>query len=274
MRKDIESLQALTQCCIDGIRGLSLIRPLIPGRDGRASMADVLEATRPTYFRHCAQMIVERGKDLDKLDWAVADDVWAAIDRAKRLDGPSIVDRFGIRAANVHEWANKACVNAIEHYFECCEFSIDTVQEHLMDYDIRDFDPEPQLLDLYFPKIDADEWVAMLRLESAGAANILMQNQLHDVTAADHPPSSQCPPLRREAAEALQLMAKRYPQLVVLDDLEAIPLSRATAGKVIKELIGLGLAHRPAGERGGATVTTPGIQAAKQLADAAAQLMR
>ncbi len=65
--------------------------------------------------------------------------------------------------------------------------------------------------------------------------------------------------LDRNAVAVLFCLLNRSPELLTLDDIVvAAKVSRDTASKSLNELIGDGLAHRPKGDRKGATVTDEG----------------
>jgi hypothetical protein len=162
-----QTLRSLTDACIAAARLLERLHCHIPGRDRKASLANLLEERRPSGFRNCAVQIHDDARALAKLTWpTVPGAVWDAIDESRGM--ANVIQCGTVSAANYHELVYELTCRA-RKYLADSEFSVDTIQEHLQQYNSREdgSDIEAHLLDSAFPPINAQKIIAELRLEVA-----------------------------------------------------------------------------------------------------------
>lgn len=114
-----------------------------------------------------------------------------------------------------------------------------------------------------YTKTDVRRAIAHLRAELRGKIELAGRNENGEGRRQE---SREVPALGSNSVAVLICLARRPLEMLNVDDIEVgAKLSRSTVSNTLKELISIGLVHRPNGTRGGATVTDKGKEVASQI---------
>jgi len=110
-------------------------------------------------------------------------------------------------------------------------------------------------------------WSLPAACELAVDNAITMFGEQQEIPTSDTNPTDGSAPLDGNEVAVLMLLKNRKPVLCTLDDVTN--MSRNTAGKALRKLIDAGYAHRPKGNRKGATITDSGLSVVQSLSQVA-----